>query len=100
MLDPINELSPKPRGAVTNTEKEMSQVNVDMELDCRGMACPIPILKTKKAIDSMGSGQVLKMISTDPGSVNDVNAWSRRTGNPLVDSDQSDSEYTFYLQKK
>lgn len=78
----------------------MSQVSVDMELDCRGMSCPIPILKTKKAIDTMGSGQVLKMISTDPGSVNDINAWSKRTGNPLIDSDQSDKEYTFYLQKK
>lgn len=78
----------------------MGLEKVDMELDCRGMACPIPILKTKKAIDSMDSGQVLKMISTDPGSVNDVNAWSRRTGHPLLESEQVDSEYTFYLQKK
>ncbi|MEE8434903.1 MAG: sulfurtransferase TusA family protein [bacterium] len=78
----------------------MTEMNVDMELDCRGLSCPIPIIKTKKAIDTLSSGQTLKMISTDPGSVNDVNAWSRRTGNPLLDSQASGSEYVFYLQKK
>ncbi len=77
----------------------MSDMNVDLELDCRGMSCPIPILKTKKAIDTLQSGQTLKMISTDPGSVNDVNAWTRRTGNELLKSEQEAGEYTFYIGK-
>jgi tRNA 2-thiouridine synthesizing protein A len=78
----------------------MVDINVDAELDCRGMSCPIPILKTKKAIDGLTAGQILKMIATDPGSVNDINAWTKRTGNELVDSSTTDSEYTFYLRKK
>lgn len=78
----------------------MTEIHVDLELDCRGLSCPIPIIKTKKAIDTLSSGQTLKMISTDPGSVNDVSAWSRRTGNPLLDSQDSGPEYVFFLQKK
>jgi len=78
----------------------MSDIQADTELDCRGMSCPIPILKTKKAIDGLTSGQVLKMISTDPGSVNDISAWTRRTGNELLGSDVSESEYVFFLRKK
>jgi len=78
----------------------MADIKSDMELDCKGMNCPLPILKTKKAIDSLSSGQVLKLIATDPGSVNDVQAWSRRTGNPVVGSEQSGGQFVFYLQKK
>lgn len=74
--------------------------NFDQELDCKGLNCPLPILKTKKAIDQLSSGQVLKMISTDPGSVNDIQAWVKRTGNSLVDSESQSGEFTFYLQKK
>jgi tRNA 2-thiouridine synthesizing protein A len=64
------------------------------------MNCPLPVLKTKKAIDELKSGQVLKMIATDPGSVNDMAAWSRRTGNELVRQQQSDGDFVFYLRKK
>ena len=78
----------------------MSGIQVDVELDCRGMSCPIPILKTKKAVDTMSSGQVLKMISTDPGSVKDVDSWSRRTGNDLLDTERIASDYIFLLRKK
>lgn len=78
----------------------MAELNVDMELDCRGLSCPIPILKTKKAMDTLDTGQILKMISTDPGSVNDVKAWSKRTQNPLRDSEQHESEFVFYLEKR
>ena len=78
----------------------MSDIKVDQELDCRGMSCPIPILKTKKAVDTLTSGQVLKMISTDPGSVNDVQAWTRRTGNPLVEQAEGNGEFTFYIKKQ
>lgn len=81
-------------------EMMMSAIQADEELDCRGLSCPIPILKTKKAIDALSTGQVLKMIATDPGSVNDIVAWTKRTGNELMDSNISESEYVFFLRKK
>ena len=61
----------------------MNDIAFDQELDCRGLNCPLPILKTKKAMDGMSSGEVLKMTSTDPGSQNDITAWANRTGNEL-----------------
>ena len=78
----------------------MSDVQANMELDCRGLNCPLPILKTKKAIESLNSGDVLKMVATDPGSTNDMNAWSKRTGNELISSEQNGDEYVFYIRKK
>ena len=74
--------------------------SADKELDCRGMNCPLPILKTKKAIEELDAGQVLKMIATDPGSVNDIAAWTRRTGHELMESEQNGGEYTYFLRKK
>ena len=74
-------------------------IAVDMTLDCTGLSCPMPILKTKKAIDSLQVGQVLKMIATDPGSVPDVNAWTRKTGNLLLDTQVGGGKYIFYLKK-
>ena len=78
----------------------MSDIQSNMELDCRGLNCPLPILKTKKAIETLNSGDVLKMVSTDPGSLNDMNAWSRRTGNELLQSEQDGNEYRFFIKKK
>ncbi|MDH4224321.1 MAG: sulfurtransferase TusA family protein [Deltaproteobacteria bacterium] len=78
----------------------MSDAKPDLELDCRGMNCPLPILKTKKAIDTLKTGQILKMIATDPGSINDMNAWTNSTGNALVESEQSGKEFVFYIRKK
>lgn len=72
----------------------------DKELDARGLNCPLPILRTKKALTDMGSGQVLKIIATDPGSVKDFQAFSKQTGNALLDSGKTDSEFVFYMQKK
>ena len=69
-------------------------------LDCQGLNCPLPILKTKKAIDTLSSGQVLKMLATDPGSVNDVQSWSKRTKNPLLEHSEGGGVYTFLIQKK
>ena len=59
-------------------------MDVDQVLDCSGLNCPLPVLKTKKAVDALTAGQTLKMISTDPGSQNDINAWCKRTGNELL----------------
>jgi tRNA 2-thiouridine synthesizing protein A len=68
-------------------------------LDCKGLSCPLPILKTKKQMDTMESGQILKMEATDPGSVNDVNAWTRRTGNELITHSEVGDIYIFYIKK-
>jgi len=75
------------------------QTVIDQVLDCSGLACPMPILKIKKAIDAMQPGQMLKMIATDPGSVKDIEAWSRKTGHLLLEYEQMGGKYVFYLQK-
>ena len=77
----------------------MSEMVHEQALDCRGLSCPLPILKTKKQMDAMKSGQVLKMEATDPGSVNDINAWTRRTGNELVTHSEEGGLYIFYIKK-
>ena len=77
----------------------MNETTFNQELDCRGLNCPLPILKTKKAIDGMSSGEILKMISTDPGSKNDISAWANRTGNELLSSGEDGSNFIYYIQK-
>ncbi len=72
----------------------------DKELDARGLNCPLPILRAKKALTDMSSGQVLRIISTDPGSVKDFQAFSKQTGNALLSSDTANDEFTFFLKKK
>ncbi|MGZ5384576.1 MAG: sulfurtransferase TusA family protein [Acidimicrobiia bacterium] len=74
-------------------------VTPDEVLDCSGLACPMPIIKTKKAIDGLQTGQILKMISTDPGSVSDMTAWTSRTGNELLEREVSDGIYVFFIKK-
>ncbi len=75
-------------------------MNFDKELDARGLSCPLPILKTKKTLNELTSGQVLKVVATDPGSVKDMQAFANQTGNALVSSTQEDKDYIFFLQKK
>ena len=77
----------------------MTDYQEDSLMDCSAMNCPLPVLKTKKAIDGMNSGEILKMISTDPGSINDVNAFTKRTGHELLDSIAEDGDYTFFIRK-
>lgn len=69
------------------------------ELDARGLNCPLPILKAKKAINALESGQVLKIIATDPGSVKDFEAFAKQTGNELLESVEAGGEYTFMMKK-
>ena len=78
----------------------MSEITFDSEIDCRGLNCPMPILKTKKAVDGLRSGQVLKMLAPDPGSVNDVQSWSKHTENTLLDHSEDGGVYSFLIQKK
>lgn len=69
------------------------------ELDARGLNCPLPILRTKKALGTLTSGQVLKVISTDPGSVKDMQAFAKQTGNELLSSAEAAGEFVFYLKR-
>ena len=74
-------------------------ITPDQTLDCSGMACPMPILKTKKAVDGLQIGQVLKMIATDPGSTSDMEAWTKKTGHELVGSEKDSGKFIFYIKK-
>lgn len=71
----------------------------DQEFDARGLSCPLPIVKTKKALTGMSAGQVLKVTTTDPGSVKDMEAFANQTGNALVGSQAEGKEFVFYLRK-
>jgi tRNA 2-thiouridine synthesizing protein A len=75
-------------------------MDFDKELDARGLNCPLPILKTKKALTDLQSGQVLKVLATDPGSVKDFQTFSKQTGHELVSHDEADKEFTFFMKKK
>lgn len=75
-------------------------MNADKELDARGLNCPLPILRAKKALAEIGAGQVLKILSTDPGSVKDFQAFAKQTGNELMSSTEAGGEYTFFMKKK
>ena len=74
-------------------------IKTDQILDCKGLLCPLPIIRTKQAIDKMEPGQTLEMISTDPGSVPDMQAWSRRTGHELLDTKKDNGLFVFYIRK-
>jgi tRNA 2-thiouridine synthesizing protein A len=74
-------------------------MNFDKELNARGLSCPLPIVKTKKALSDMTPGQVLKVISTDTGSVKDMAAFAEQTGNALVAQEEVGGEFVFYMKK-
>ena len=71
----------------------------DMELDARGLNCPLPILRAKKSINDLESGQVLHIIATDPGSVKDFEAFCKQTGNELISSGENNGEFVFDIRK-
>jgi tRNA 2-thiouridine synthesizing protein A len=75
-------------------------LNFDKELDARGLNCPLPILRAKKALAEVTSGQVLKILSTDPGSVKDFAAFAKQTGNELLSTAEAGGEFTFFMKKK
>lgn len=68
-------------------------------LDARGLNCPLPILKTKKAMNAMQSGELLEVISTDPGSVKDLDAFCSQTGNEMLSSEEAGGEFKFQIRK-
>lgn len=75
-------------------------MNFDQALDASGMACPLPILKTQKALAAMHSGQILKVVATDNGAVKDMQAFAAQTGHSLLSSVQEGGKYIFFMQKK
>ena len=75
-------------------------MEVDRELDTRGLNCPLPILKAKKALADMNSGELLKVIATDPGSMRDFQAFARQTGNELVQQQAVNEEFIHLLRRR
>ena len=69
------------------------------ELDARGLNCPLPILRAKKAVSALASGQVLRVVATDPGAVKDFEAFCRQTGNELLESNAQGAEFAFLIRK-
>ena len=78
----------------------MTVTTHDKELDARGMNCPLPILRAKKALGELTSGQVLRIVATDPGSVKDFEAFTKQTGNELLSSATAEKDFVFYIRKK
>jgi tRNA 2-thiouridine synthesizing protein A len=75
-------------------------ITIAKSLDLKGLSCPLPIIKTAKAMKELAPGELLEAFATDPGSVSDFKAWSRTTGNPLVESGQDAGVFRFVLMKK
>ncbi len=75
------------------------QIESDMVLDCTGLLCPIPVVKTSQAIKEIEVGKILHMIATDPGSPPDMEAWARQTGHQLVEQAKEDGKYLFWFKR-
>lgn len=75
-------------------------MDFDTELDARQLACPLPILRTKKSLSQMASGQVLKIVATDPGAMNDFEVFCRQTGNELLSSLEQNGEFVFLIRRR
>ncbi|MCS6896540.1 MAG: sulfurtransferase TusA family protein [Nitrospira sp.] len=77
----------------------MTEIRADQVLDCTGLLCPLPMVKTTKAIKQLQVGQVLKLIATDPGSQSDIAAWSRQTGNEILAQSEENGKFIFYIRR-
>ncbi len=75
-------------------------MNIDIELDTRGLNCPLPILKAKKALSGMTSGQLLRVVATDSGSVRDFQAFARQTGNELLDQQTAGADFIHVMKRR
>lgn len=75
-------------------------MNFDKELDARGLVCPLPILRTKKSLTEMASGQILRIIATDPGASIDFQVFAEQTGHELLSMSETGNEFVFFLKKK
>ena len=82
-----------------STGGENAIANFDEELDASGLNCPLPILRAKKALNTLDSGKILRIIATDPGSVKDFEAFAKQTGNALLESKEVGGKYEFLIKK-
>ncbi|MDR3352622.1 MAG: sulfurtransferase TusA family protein [Zoogloeaceae bacterium] len=78
----------------------MTSTEFDRELDVQGLNCPLPILRAKKALAEMRSGQILKILATDPGAHRDFEAFSRQTGNALIAHTEENQVFSFLIRRK
>jgi TusA-related sulfurtransferase len=85
---------------IATTPSGNNRMNIDKELDTRGLNCPLPILKAKKALADMQSGQMLRVVATDAGSVRDFQAFARQTGNELIDQQASGSDFIHVMRRR
>ena len=76
------------------------EINVAKTLDLKGLACPMPVVKVSKGIKEVEVGQVLKAVTTDPGSLTDFPAWAKTSGNEIVKTEQETDEINFYIERK
>ncbi|MFS0672596.1 MULTISPECIES: sulfurtransferase TusA family protein [Ornithinibacillus] len=74
-------------------------MNITRTLDAKGLACPMPIVKTKKAIDTINSGEVLEVVATDKGALSDIPAWAKSGGHNVLEQKTEDNVLYFYIQK-
>lgn len=88
------------RSLVSDARLKGSEMEAQKEIDTRGLNCPLPILKAKKALSDMNSGDVLKVVATDPGSMRDFQAFARQTGNELVEQSNVSDEFIHYLRRR
>jgi TusA-related sulfurtransferase/rhodanese-related sulfurtransferase len=77
----------------------MNTYTVDKTIDCKGLACPMPIVRTKKAMEEIKAGEVLEVVATDPGSVADVKSWATRTGHQFLGTVEEDNVFKHYIRK-
>jgi tRNA 2-thiouridine synthesizing protein A len=87
-------------GLAVDLSQTETPMQFDKELDARGLNCPLPILRAKKSLNDMQSGQVLKILATDPGSVKDFQAFAKQTGNELLSQAEAEKEFTFFIKRK
>jgi tRNA 2-thiouridine synthesizing protein A len=85
---------------MSETILDTGTIEVQKDLDARGLNCPLPILKAKKALAELASGEVLRIVATDTGSVRDFQAFAKQTGNALLGHTHINGEFTFWLRRK
>lgn len=78
----------------------MGNLDIKLKVDASGLSCPLPILKATQGMKTIGSGELLEIVATDPGSVKDFDAWSKATGNALVEQDAVGGKFRFVLRHK
>jgi TusA-related sulfurtransferase len=79
---------------------EVKSMEASKEIDTRGLNCPLPILKAKKALSEMQTGEILKVVSTDPSSTRDFQAFARQTGNELLEQSQRGGDYIHFMRRR